>query len=204
MNRKGISSGLASLAIVAAMAGGCSSSAGLPNRTDAEVAAPEVGSDVMLDVARDLGVSPDVAMDVPHDLGSDAASPETGGSDAHEGGIADCHLAIDASLPFNCTPTFDDPSWRHGICDTPWTYGLAVRERLCGGFQSRSFDFGTHRWTCYYDPTTLVLVGGEFSDDINSFCDHTNYVVAAGDVPAVSCNTPFVESLPCGLDAGGQ
>lgn len=216
MNRTGISIGLASLSIVAAMAGGCSSSAGQPNRTDAgEVGAPDVGPDV----ARDLGgppdvpmdvpmdvppdVPPDVPMDVPPDRGYEVASPDAGGTDAHDGGT-DCHLPIDGPLPFICTSAFDDPSWQHGICDSPGPFAPAVRERLCGGFQSRSFDYGTHRWTCYYDPSTLALVGGEFSNDVPSYCGNTTYYVTAGDVPATSCNNPFVQSPPCPSDGGGQ
>lgn len=211
MKRTGIA--LSLIAAIAAGAG-CSSSSGLPNRTDGgQVGAPDVGPDVTSDgapdlapdVAPDLGGSADVPIDVPPDRGQEVASPEAGGTDARDGGgdIA-CHLPIDGPLPSTCAATFDDPSWQHGICDSPASFRPAVREQLCGGFQSRSFDYGTHRFICYYDPSTLALVGGEFVDDTSAFCDHTTVHVSAGDVPATSCNNSFGQAVPCGADGGGQ
>ena len=180
------------IAAVAAMAGGCSSSAGLP--TD--------GGDVGPDVAADFGpdVIPDVGPDVSPDVGPDVSS-----SDAHDGGAIDCHLEIDARLPFICVPTFDDASWRNGVCDSLVNpFAPSVIERPCGGFQSRAIDFGTHRWICYYDSTTLALVGGDFTDDTTDLCDNTAYHVIAGEVPAMSCNGSSGQSIPCGSDGGGQ
>jgi hypothetical protein len=205
----GISIRIASLALaaaVAAVAGGCSSSAGLPN------ARPDAGASGAPDVAPDKGASPDVAPDLAAEVAPDLApdeghevgASEAGGTDSHDGGSVDCHLAIDASLPFICILRFDDPSWRNGICGSPDPFGPAVIERLCGGFQSRTIDFGTHRWTCYYDPTTLVLVGGEFSDDVPHYCNNTTYYETAGDVPVIGCNNPLAQGTACGSDGGGQ
>ena len=82
-----------------------------------------------------------------------------------DGGV--CLIPIDAPLPFECGPSFGDGTWRRSFCppiSVPFDFVFAS-EQVCTGYLSRSFDFGTHRWTCYYDPASGALVAGTFVDD---------------------------------------
>ncbi|HEY2900256.1 MAG TPA: hypothetical protein VGL59_06755 [Polyangia bacterium] len=125
------------------------------------------------------------------------SKPETGVPeapvDAADG--VKCRGPIDGGGPFGeCPAQFDDPSWKKDFCYDP------VIETVCTGYRARHFNFITHSWTCYYDPMTLTLVGGEFRDDIPDFCAGSSSEETLGTVPeAGTCSS---SSQPCGIDGG--
>jgi hypothetical protein len=117
-----------------------------------------------------------------------------------------CRLPLDAAQPFSsCLPTFDDDSWKTQACDGPSLFRPQVTEQVCAGYRSREFDYGTHRWSCYYDPATGMLVAAEFINDIDSFCDASAYLETLGDVPvAGTCAAPTSFRQPCISPDGGS
>jgi len=122
-----------------------------------------------------------------------------------DGGV--CLIPLDAAQPFGgCPPTFDDTSWRTQVCPT-FSVNPAfvdVSEQVCAGYRSRNFDLGTHRWICYYAPSSGALVAGYFVDDTPDLCDDTTAFVQAGDVPAKgTCNARVPVDNPCDIHADG-
>lgn len=72
-----------------------------------------------------------------------------------------------------------------------------VHEASCTGYRVRSFGFGTHVFTCWYESSGQTLVGAEFIDDVSTFCNRTSNALVAGDLPTVSC-IPLTEIAdPC-------
>jgi hypothetical protein len=121
-----------------------------------------------------------------------------------DGGV--CLIPIDAPLPFECRPTFGDGTWRSSVCPPiPVLVDFVfVHEQVCAGYLSRSFDLGTHRWTCYYDPTSGTLVAGTFVDDTNDLCDSTTAYVAAGEIPPKgTCGGDVALVDPCNIHRDG-
>jgi hypothetical protein len=53
----------------------------------------------------------------------------------------------------------------------------------CNGFLSVVVGWGTHTKSCFYDPTTAVLVGAEADDDVPTYCNHTSSSILAGSYP---------------------
>jgi len=121
-----------------------------------------------------------------------------------DGGV--CLIPIDAPLPFECRPTFGDGTWRRSVCPSipvPVDF-VFVSEQVCTGYLSRSFDLGTHRWTCYYDPASGALVAGTFVDDTDDLCDFTTAYVTAGEIPPKgTCNGAVSLVDPCNLHGDG-
>jgi hypothetical protein len=178
----------------------CSST---PRARDAAVDTRPPGND-----APDGKDSSGDGQDSSADLRADILPPPV---DAHadrsfilDGGV--CLIPIDAPLPFECRPTFGDGTWRRSICPSmPVLVDFVfVSEQVCTGYLSRSFDLGTHRWTCYYDPASGALVAGTFVDDTDDLCDFTTAYVTAGEIPPKgTCNGAVSLVDPCNLHGDG-
>ena len=118
-------------------------------------------------------------------------------------GPTDCHLPLTEHGPFgDCPATFADDGWKARVCDMFMPY---VSERTCDGYRVRGFDFGTHRWACYYESTALTLVAAEYTDDTTDLCNFTSYYEVLGDIPPGKCAASVMVDMPCGPgDGGGQ
>jgi hypothetical protein len=122
-------------------------------------------------------------------------------------GPADCHRPLTDHGPFgDCPATFADDGWRTNVCSfVSGTFMPLVTERTCNGYRVRSFAFGTHSWSCYYDATALTLVAADYTDDTPDLCGDTSAYEVLGDIPPGKCTATASEDMPCGpLDAGGQ
>jgi hypothetical protein len=78
-----------------------------------------------------------------------------------------------------------------------------LEERDCGAFRSRTIDWSTHGYTCYYDSTGQTLIGARFFDDTPTFCDHTSSTLAVGEVPSLVACAMAVDLLGTCLPDGG-
>jgi len=189
--------------VITALAAACSTFAACSSARPVHDAAAADARDTSAD-------SPDSSADIHAEVQPPPVDAPADKRFILDGGV--CLLPIDAPLPFECRPTFADGTWRASVCPS---FGIPadfvfVHEQVCTGYLLRAFDLGTHRWTCYYDPTSGVLVACSFIDDTNDFCDFTTAYILAGEIPPKgTCNADMPLVDPCnthrdgGADADG-
>jgi hypothetical protein len=118
-----------------------------------------------------------------------------------------CYRPLTEHGPFgDCPATFAEDGWKANVCRfSPAAFTPNVSERTCDGYRARSFGFGTHSWGCYYDATTLPLVGADYADDVPDLCNSISSYEVLGSIPTGNCMASVMLDMPCGpLDGGAE
>ena len=83
-----------------------------------------------------------------------------------------------------CPATFDGRIESAPACPSDCLYAVASR---CNDLIVLDYSCGIGL-SCYYDSTSLALVGAEWDSDIPSYCGESSYWKRAGRTPSAACS----------------
>lgn len=139
---------------------------------------------------------------------SGASAPSSGSSSSGSGASS----STNADAPAACTDDLDsfrcngDYSWccPSTFPDCSVDAGAYEERTECPGANILVRSFGTHAIQCFYAVGSGELVGAQKQDDVDSFCNGTNYRVSGGTIPDASCaaGTTSTTCAPTEIDAG--